>query len=451
MNRCVKPILPGLLTILFVVSMTNPVLSQGSDPVLIIEQHEFYMCSGDTVQIGISVEGIPPIAVRYYYGFEEFIVNSNTNDIELTIDEPGSYIITGFKDFFSAMIDTLDTIHVLQYPAPVVYFTGGGHSCDVTEVDPLEVHFEGEPPFTLIYRLNGISDTITTSEASYTFELPYDFIVITETISDINCVHEFIDTAYAQTGNIPPPVIEGDTSACAGSTGRYSVVNGIYTAVWSIPGVAVYDVDSATNGSFVLVTWTTEGEYVINLKLVNPGNECESPETHLSVVVYPAPFVHDEVDTAVCIADGETLIMNIEAEPDETVFWPSLDYTGNSVSIGSEGNYPYIKTNSYGCSDTSAINVAGNCLPTLYVPEAFTPNEDGINDYLVLFGVYTDLIFSVYSPSGLLLYRSENDDVMWDGTVSGKQLPDGNYFWHAKFSDNAGRKHEQNGSITIIH
>jgi len=425
-------------------------MAQGSDPELIIGQHDFNMCAGDTLQIQIQIIGVAPVTVKYVFESAEFIVNSNSNNIELTTDEPGIYVITGFKDFLSEMIDTLDTIRVVQYPAPEVSFTGGGHSCNMPEVDPLVAHFEGDPPFTMIYLVNNNPDTLTTSEYSYTFNFPYDFQLITRQISDLNCTHEFIDTAYVQSGNIPTPHITGDNPVCAGSTNIYTTNTGIYSGEWSIPGITVFEIDSATNGSFITITWIDEGSYQIYLKLVNPGNGCESSETIMNVSVFNSPVAPEETDTSACFSPGENLSVHIETGPDDFIYWPSLNSTGNTITIEEEGDYPYILANSHGCSDTSALYVTSSCLPEMYVPEAFTPNGDGINDFLVVFGVYQNLNFFVYSPSGLLLYRSENEEVMWDGTVSGKQVPDGSYYWHAVYSNNNGDEQKLSGKITLI-
>jgi gliding motility-associated-like protein len=132
------------------------------------------------------------------------------------------------------------------------------------------------------------------------------------------------------------------------------------------------------------------------------------------------------------------------------VYWPSLDHSGPSISVSEEGNYTYILTNAHGCSDTSSLVIINNCAPTFYVPEAFTPNGDNINDYLIVFGFYNSLDFSVYSPSGILLFRSINEEVRWDGTIGGIQVPEGSYYWYASFSDTHGTYYNKSGVITLI-
>jgi gliding motility-associated-like protein len=450
MRSWLKQGIPGFL-MLSIYAVTMPDASaQAVNPELIITQHEYSICSGEEVEAKITIDGTPPVALIYEYNGDIDTVVSNLNDIYLTFSAQGICVITEYKDDSTPLIHVSDSIIINEFPAPEVEFDGGGYVCDTSQAVLLTAIFNGEPPFVLVCRINDIPDTVITNDTTYVFNIPYDFQIVTQEISDLNCAREFIDTAYVRSGDIPAPVIVGDTSVCAGSTAVYSTDTDIFTAEWSVPGIAVYDVDTASNGAFVTVSWTNSGEYTINMKLVDEDSGCESPETELNVSVYSAPALEAEIDTLVCIDLNGDLFIEIPTETGDIVYWPDLDYTGATLTFNEEGTFPFIQTNTYGCSDTSSLNLINNCIPTLHVPEAFTPNGDGINDYLELFGVYHNLDFSVYSPGGLLLFHSMDENMMWDGTSGGKQLPDGSYFWHASYSDNHGGEHKQSGVITII-
>ncbi len=95
------------------------------------------------------------------------------------------------------------------------------------------------------------------------------------------------------------------------------------------------------------------------------------------------------------------------------------------------GNYDVtlIVTTSVGCTDTSSRRIGVSNL--LEVPNVFTPNDDAVNDY---FKVRTDgistYIFSVYTRSGVLIYRSESPTILWDGrSFSGQVLSQGIYYY----------------------
>jgi len=70
-------------------------------------------------------------------------------------------------------------------------------------------------------------------------------------------------------------------------------------------------------------------------------------------------------------------------------------------------------------------------LPTVVVPNAFTPNGDGINDLWNIKSIeaYPKCIVSVYSRYGTLIYQSKGYPRSWDGTSSGTPVPTGTYYY----------------------
>ena len=73
----------------------------------------------------------------------------------------------------------------------------------------------------------------------------------------------------------------------------------------------------------------------------------------------------------------------------------------------------------------------------LTVPNAFTPNGDGINDtwnikYLDVFQTATVQIFN---RSGQTVYTSTGYNVPWDGTYRGSMLPTGTYYYLINFNN----------------
>ena len=104
------------------------------------------------------------------------------------------------------------------------------------------------------------------------------------------------------------------------------------------------------------------------------------------------------MDTALCLEMEETLPVNLSPNSD-TIHWLHTGGTEWSVVLDTAGIYMYRRVNSYGCSNLGYIQLGTNCTPELHVPDAFSPNGDGINDELLLFGLYSKLEFSIYSAS----------------------------------------------------
>ncbi|GAB4242315.1 MAG: hypothetical protein Tsb0034_19710 [Ekhidna sp.] len=88
----------------------------------------------------------------------------------------------------------------------------------------------------------------------------------------------------------------------------------------------------------------------------------------------------------------------------------------------------------------------------VYVPTAFTPNGDGLNDNLDFFGVPSDNaeIF-IYSKWGQLIYQSTDVSAGWDGHISGKKAAEGTYLYEIVFETSDGKLLRQKGTFALIN
>ncbi len=112
-----------------------------------------------------------------------------------------------------------------------------------------------------------------------------------------------------------------------------------------------------------------------------------------------------------------------------------------------------IVTNNIGCSDTAVqkITVVGNCY--IAVPNAFTPNNDGLNDYLYPLNAYKakDLIFKVYNRFGQLMFSTTNWTNKWDGTFKGQGADPATYVWILQYTHtDTGKRVEQKGTTILL-
>ncbi len=112
-----------------------------------------------------------------------------------------------------------------------------------------------------------------------------------------------------------------------------------------------------------------------------------------------------------------------------------------------------IVTNNLGCKDTAYYNsnVVWNCY--IAVPSAFTPNGDGLNDYLYPVNAYKaqKLRFAVYNRFGQRLFYTENRFSKWDGKFQGKACDIGTYVWTLDYTDgDTGKRISQKGTSILI-
>ena len=87
------------------------------------------------------------------------------------------------------------------------------------------------------------------------------------------------------------------------------------------------------------------------------------------------------------------------------------------------------------------------------VPNAFTPNGDGINDFLYPVNAYKadDLEFSVYNRLGQRVFHTIDWTKKWDGTINGNPQDTGVYVWILKYTNrDTGKGVFQKGSTILI-
>ena len=98
----------------------------------------------------------------------------------------------------------------------------------------------------------------------------------------------------------------------------------------------------------------------------------------------------------------------------------------------------------------TAAHGSKNC--RVEVPQAFTPNGDGINDQLKI-SCSCDtksFLFEVYNASGRFVYGSRNSSLNWDGKTQGAPLPEGYYSWKVTFIRyGTEEKHSEKGKLII--
>lgn len=106
-----------------------------------------------------------------------------------------------------------------------------------------------------------------------------------------------------------------------------------------------------------------------------------------------------------------------------------------------------------GCTAEDSINVmVYKVLPDLYVPDAFTPNGDGINDIFrpIPIGIREMYYFKVYNRRGELVFSTNIQKQGWDGTFKGSPQDPDVYVWMAKGIDYLGKPVFKKGSVALI-
>jgi gliding motility-associated-like protein len=137
--------------------------------------------------------------------------------------------------------------------------------------------------------------------------------------------------------------------------------------------------------------------------------------------------------------------------------WSPGDTTQNIV-IQEAGMYSVEMESQIGCigSDSVYVKLISEEIPDfdIYVPNAFTPDGDGINDVFNVFHIslsFEHFSLSIYNRWGELVFKSDDESQGWNGKKTGKECPGGVYVYKIIFSVNGvPGSQERVGVVTLV-
>ncbi|MET0466521.1 MAG: gliding motility-associated C-terminal domain-containing protein [Chitinophagaceae bacterium] len=109
--------------------------------------------------------------------------------------------------------------------------------------------------------------------------------------------------------------------------------------------------------------------------------------------------------------------------------------------------------NRIGCFDSAFVSVkVYSTMPTVFVPSAFTPNNDGKNDLLipVLAGMKQLVYFNIYNRWGQLVFSTPAEGRGWDGRINGQFQSSNTYVWMISAIDYLGKPYSGKGMVTLV-
>jgi gliding motility-associated-like protein len=151
--------------------------------------------------------------------------------------------------------------------------------------------------------------------------------------------------------------------------------------------------------------------------------------------------------------------LQLNATGAETFLWLPPTGLNNSTAANPiailQKNQQYVlqAQSAAGCSGTDTIDViVYKVKPGLYVPNAFTPNGDGLNDIFtpVAIGMKSLKYFSVYDRRGTVIFSTTQMNKGWDGTYKGKPQDSQVFVWIVDGQDYQGGNIFQKGTVTLI-
>ena len=187
---------------------------------------------------------------------------------------------------------------------------------------------------------------------------------------------------------------------------------------------------------------SSAGTYFVSVKI----NSCVSSDTiQISYLSKPS-FAFD---SAMFICQGAELRLEPTINVPVTYEWQD-GITSSYYNVREPGIYSLSVSNSCGTSESSINIITGQC--KLWMPNAFSPNNNGKNDVFRVKWVYPvkEFKMQVFSRWGQLIFQSNNMNTGWNGTLNGEEMPEGSYVWMIKMTDNNNIKESYNGTVILI-
>ena len=177
------------------------------------------------------------------------------------------------------------------------------------------------------------------------------------------------------------------------------------------------------------------------------------PESVLAAEIHPTTTKEDfrltySHDTLVCRNSKLTLFVNNA----DHVYWSFFSDQSSVDLIIEENTRVEALVHTKDGKDTIIhVNITV-CDCELFIPTAFTPNGDGLNDEWKVFAPASinDFECMVYDKLGNLLFHTRSIHQGWDGTNNGKVMPAGGYFYSCRYRDELGNLHVQKGQVTLV-
>lgn len=252
---------------------------------------------------------------------------------------------------------------------------------------------------------------------------------------------------------VPYPQVTtiGDTSICYGDSIQLFASGGAFYQ-W-LPDSAL----TAANTPFISVSPPETTTYLVS---VTDTLGCPKPtnEEIILRVIPPVPAFAGN-DTVVVV--GQPL--QLQASGAEIYEWSPAGYlsdpnianpVANFIWEGSDRMTYSVKVSTpEGCFAYDTLNVKIYRLqPDILVPDAFTPNNDGLNDVfrVIPVGVKALEYVRIFNRWGQLMFSSDSSESGWDGRYKGKEQSSDTYVWMVKGTDYLDRVIEKKGTLTLI-
>lgn len=329
-----------------------------------------------------------------------------------------------------------DSVTITVYPLPVA---DAGVDSIVCAGDTIQLNASGGVSYSWT-PATGLSSTTTNNPAAIiTGNITYSV-----TVTDINhCASN--DSIHFDVVPALISIVGHDTIICEGSAVQLTAGGGT-SYNWS-PAEALSDATSAT--PVASPSETTLFSVVVS-------DELCYEDTLQVLVSISSPFINAGND--VSVVPGTPYQLNATG-PEGSYSWsPStylscIDCADPVATPQTTITYTVTITDSIGCVAADEITLTAGCdAAEIFIPNAFTPDNNGHNDVLFVrsTGLIDIIYFRIFDRWGKIIFESGDSNTGWDGTYNNQLMPPGVYLYTLKATCGNNEVIEKQGNVTLI-
>lgn len=403
------------------------------------------ICFGASTNLALNFNGVAPFSYTYSNGTSNIgplsTPNSNVT-IPVSPGQSSNYTLIAINDAHCpGTYSGSAFITVNPLPEPVI--TGDFEICD-GQTSTLSVTPSG---FTNYSWSNGpVTPSVDYSTAG----------VYTVTVTDINGCSGTSPAVNFIVNQTPVISFSNDTSL----TCEIPEINFFNNSSFPAGSEFAWDFgdNTSSNAQNPSHIFTVPGNYPITLTITTTAGCTATLQQPVDIMFFPLPeakFIPTPIVTNVF--NGKITFVD---QSQNAVSW-LWDFNDGAQSLEQnpshyfnevgEYNVRLVISNIAGCLDEYVQQVIVN---PFYIPNAFTPNEDGINDYFFDAGYVLDVQsynMSIFNRWGQRVYLGDDYTKFWNGyTESGVKAPEGVYVYSIKVVTKGGKEHTFTGTVTLL-
>jgi len=369
-------------------------------------------CLGDTSFFHTMGDVTKLDSVKWYFWDGTTIIDSsNLLDPFQIYDELGNYHVT-------LLLYHCDTVDTLSSETSIIGPPIANLGPDTSFCSNDIITLDGGSATSYLWDDNSSYSTRTVSS-------PGVYWVCISTSCGTSCDTIEILNIY----DVPIVELPNDTIICSGDSIILDAGNDSTMHLWQ---------NNDTSQFFIV---KAAGYYQLNK---TDSNGCKAMDG-FNVQVEEAPYINLGPDTTLCI--GFDLLFNGSSQGNYLWQDGSSDTT---YYVNSPGIYSVSVSNLCGQATDSCEVLYEDCKQVIWIPNAFTPNGDGLNDKFKPYIENVDYFhLYIFDRWGELIFETQNINEGWDGLYKGRKAMEGSYGWRIDYTNYSDEKYKKYGFVIL--